>query len=228
MPTRSAGGKRNSAALEAYQSWLKFSEGNSHFIYGVDEDDHQNYDIPIGVDKYIMPRMRFVPKLNYMAKIAIEKGFNAIYFIGDDHRFRTSWESRWIEDLGKMGGVGVLYGNDLLQGKNLPTSVLMTSNIISAMGWMTPPVLQHMYADNFWKDIGTSLGVLRYYDDVIVEHMHFSIGKTKADSQYFEVAKLHAADKQSYDNFIKTEFSMTVEKVRRSCGLVSLEQDFTD
>jgi hypothetical protein len=60
-------------------------------------------------------------------------------------------------------GVGIAYGNDLLQSEKLPTAVCMTSNIIDALDYIVPPQLQHMYADNFWKDLGICTKIIKYF-----------------------------------------------------------------
>jgi hypothetical protein len=99
-----------------------------------------------------------------------------------------------------------VYGNDLLQGANLPTAVFMTSDIIRALGWMVPPSLQHLYVDDSWRDLGRSAACLQYLPDVVIEHVHpFALGadhrpKAELDDGYRRVNApgVYAADEAAY------------------------------
>lgn len=118
----------------------------------------------------------------------------AVGFMGDDHRPRTiGWDSCYLEALTELSGrcrqrqipgVGLVYGNDLLQGENLPTQIAMTTNIPTTLGRMVPWELSHLYTDTYWRELGKSLNKLTYLPDVIVEHMHPGAGKAKVDSGY--------------------------------------------
>ncbi|NCV65265.1 MAG: hypothetical protein EBW16_03430 [Burkholderiaceae bacterium] len=54
---------------------------------------------------------------------------------------------------------------DLFQGQNLATAVMMSTNIIKALGFMAPPKLIHLYMDNFWMAIGNILDCIDYHHD---------------------------------------------------------------
>lgn len=111
----------------------------------------------------------------------------AVASFGDDHRPRTSaWDSRYMEVLHELG-TGIVYGDDKLQGAALPTQVAMTSDIVRTLGHMAPPDLHHLYIDNYWLDLGNTAGCIRYLPDVVVEHMHYSVGKSPADEGYHRV-----------------------------------------
>jgi hypothetical protein len=111
----------------------------------------------------------------------------AVAFLGDDNRPRTAgWDARFVAELRRLG-TGVVYGNDLIQGANLPTQVAMTADIIRELGWMGPPGLTHLYIDNFWYDLGERAGCLRYLPDVVIEHLHPLAGKGPVDEGYRRV-----------------------------------------
>lgn len=228
MPTRSAGGIRDSGAAAAAASWLATTSGQSDFYYGVDDDDFHNYEIPNYAKQLVNPRVRLVPKLNLMAS-QLQDNYDYLLFIGDDHRFVTpGWEEAFIRDGDALGGVAILYGNDLLQRKALPTAVFIGTAITKILGYMAPPCIQHMYADNFWKDLGEALSIIKYYPDIIIEHLHFSNGKAKVDNQYREVAALMGSDGAAYKQYIAKDFSADVEKVRAVCVLQSSVVGSTD
>ena len=222
MPTRSAGGLRNASAQAAFSSWQKTTSGHSDFYYGMDTDDYHQYTVPADAKTLINERLRLVPKLNKMAE-QLQDSYDYLLFIGDDHRFVTKgWEEVFISDADALGGVAILYGNDLLQGEALPTAVLVGTAITKALGYMAPPCIQHMYADNFWKDIGTALSIIKYYPEIIIEHRHFSVNKSKVDSQYREVAALHMGDKIAYQQYLANGFAADVAKMRKLCVSRSL------
>jgi len=105
-----------------------------------------------------------------------------IGFMGDDHRVRTHGWDRELS--GAAGDWGVAYGNDLLRGQELPTSVVMSADIIRVLRKMAPEQLWHMYCDDYWKALGGGLGRLAYRSDVVIEHLHPAAGKAQMDDSY--------------------------------------------
>ena len=118
----------------------------------------------------------------------------AVGFMGDDHRPRTvGWDLDYLNALTALSGrcnnrrspgVGMVYGNDLLQGENLPTQVAMTTTIPATLGRMVPNELSHLYTDTYWLELGKALGKLQYLPEVVVEHMHPGAGKAVIDEGY--------------------------------------------
>lgn len=161
-------------------------------------------------------RLRLVGSLNRFAVTSAQL-YKHIGFMGDDHRPRTTmWDGLMAAQLRKMG-TGIVYGNDLFQGEKLPTEVAMTSDIIRALGYMVPPTLQHLYADNFWLTLGDNLGRIEYMDHVIIEHLHPHAGKGKSDAQYEELNsnKQHERDKHAFETYVRKGFARDLDKVRR-------------
>jgi hypothetical protein len=104
--------------------------------------------------------------------------------MGDDHLPRTKgWDSAIASVLTTPG---IAYGNDLLQGANLPTAVFMHGDVIRATHKFAPEGLWHLYADNYWRDLGNGAGCLRYLPDVIIEHLHPVAQKSEWDATYEE------------------------------------------
>jgi hypothetical protein len=168
-------------------------------------------------DVRITPSRNMVEALNDAARQVAAEGYYAIAFMGDDHRPRTKgWDSRYLAELRRMG-TGLVYGNDLVQGEQLPTQVAMTADIVRVLGWMAPPVLRHMYVDNFWRDLGVHAGCIRYLDDVVVEHLHPVAGTAEIDEGYKRVNadEVYSADQAAYLAFGRDgRFRAAVEAVR--------------
>ena len=82
------------------------------------------------------------------------------------------------------GQPGVSYGNDLFQREALATAAVIDSRLVSALGYISPSDIQHLYVDSFWMELGRAFGNLKYLDDVVLEHMHVTAGKAPNDATY--------------------------------------------
>lgn len=157
-----------------------------------------------------------VGALNEAAAAAAEGDWFAIGFAGDDHRPRTTgWDAAYLEALRELG-TGLVYGNDLLQGENLPTQCAMTSDIVRTLGWMAPPDLTHMYVDNWWLELGRRADCIRYLPDVVVEHMHPVAGKADWDEGHRRVnaPEMYERDHASFQQLMVREMPHAVMAVR--------------
>lgn len=127
----------------------------------------------------------------------------AIGFMGDDHRPRTEgWDHDILQALDRLG-TGIVYGNDLVQGDNLPTAVAMTADIPRTLGYLVPPDLSHMYLDNYWKDLGQRIGRLQYLADVVIEHCHPIASKAPWDLGYRAVNNNMGPDAEVYHRYLR-------------------------
>jgi len=180
----------------------------------VDDDDPElsNYG-KIGCNLHIAPRLRLGGTLNHIA-VANMLAYDNLGFMGDDHLPKTEeWDTR-VQ--GALCNSMIVYGNDLLQGANLPTAVFMRAEIVRALGYMVPPGMIHLYLDNFWKLLGESLGSIQYLPDVIIEHLHPSCGKADNDAQYQEVnaPELYSHDGALFSEYVQKQLALDVAKIR--------------
>jgi hypothetical protein len=162
----------------------------------------------------IAARMGMNGTLNHWANW-MAPDYDYICFMGDDHLPITAgWDTKLCEAIGKE--VGIAYGNDLLQGENLPTAVVMSSRIIRCLGFMSPPALKHLFLDNFWLAMGKALGNANYCPDVILEHLHYINGKAAHDERYAAVnnAEMHNADEAIFAEYMANDFANDVENVK--------------
>ncbi len=151
----------------------------------MDDDDHESYPRIPGVLYDVNPRLGFVGTLNLLANKYKDR-YAYLAFWGDDNRPRTpGWDRQLVEAIADLPH-GIAYGNDLNQGGVLPTAVLMNSSIVRILGYAVPPTFTHLYADNFWLELGRGLNSIRYLDQVVVEHLHYTVGKAEPDTVYLE------------------------------------------
>jgi hypothetical protein len=188
---------------------------DADILFGIDDDDKSEYSSRVLEKASINPRLRMGGTLNLLATQNADK-YEFLSFMGDDHRPRTQgWDKILSDAIGERPGVA--YGDDLLQGANLPTAVTMSAEIVRRIGYMVPPVLVHMYMDNFWRDFGVKIGNLQYRADVVIEHMHYLAGKAINDLQYQEVNASHVYEKDriAYEDYEKTQMDTDVSLVLR-------------
>jgi hypothetical protein len=204
VPSRSGNSMRYPNVDRFIKNWKLNSEGFSDLCIALDDDDDFKYPRRDGVIYEVNPRVRMIPTLNQVA-VKYKDEYKYIAFFGDDHVIQTKWESEFIEFFKSNNNVGIAYANDLLQGERLPTAVCLTSNIVDALGYMVPTNLVHMYADNFWLDLGRELNMIKYFDHVIFEHIHPDNGKAVRDSQYADAASVAPYDQQQYQLYIQSE-----------------------
>lgn len=199
------------------EAWDVTSTADSRLVVMVDDDDPKldEYLAISDVEIHVGPRLRIGGTLNHAAPVLAKEAFS-IGFMGDDHVPRTvGWDRSLIDSLKAMN-TGVVYGNDLLQGERLPTAVLMTSDIVLTLGYFVMPGGVHLFLDNFWLAIGQGLGRLQYLPDVIIEHVHPSFGKSEWDQTYTEANSdpIWAADQQTFNNYINTQWQQDIEKLK--------------
>lgn len=192
-------------------------------LYVIDPDDpyHAEYRTRFGelglthASLMTLPeRMRLGPTLNFLAP-DLAGSEEHIGFMGDDHLPKTiNWDVFLEAELHRMKW-GVVYGNDLIQGVNLPTAMVMTSNIISTLGYMVPPGLTHLFLDNFWLEMGRNTN-LRYRGDIIIQHMHPAGQTAEWDARYEEVNSpaQWGADTPVWDRYKTGQIFDDVRKLR--------------
>jgi hypothetical protein len=148
---------------------------------------------------------------------AVEEAQNHshIAFLGDDHVPRTEGWDHWLIKI-LNGKPGVSYGNDLFQGPNLPTAVVMSADLIRVLGYMSPPPLHHLYMDNFWKMLGEFVDNLQYIPDVVIEHIHPMAGKAEWTPEYQRTCgqQLLTDDRTRFEYFLATRWKDDTKRLR--------------
>lgn len=225
VPTR--GRPANAARLA--QAFQDTDALNAVPVFVIDQGDREYGAYQHLLDTGQIPRLVTLPEqggtgmtrpLNTVARRYADQ-YEAVGFMGDDHLPRTGgWDGRVLDELDSLEP-RIVYGNDLLQGANLPTAVFMQSRMVRALGWMAPPVLRHLYVDDAWKALGEALNGLRYLDDVVIEHLHPVLSKAAWDEGYARVNSAQATegDRLTWETFRDgTGFALALRHVRDEYG----------
>lgn len=203
VPTRG----RPQAVPELVDAFRKTCTGPTRLLFAIEQDDHARLayetaiieagnahaqvfaDDPTGVrlEYALCDGGSMVSALNATVDLVLpNREPAAIAFMGDDHRPRTKgWDAAYLEALAAKPGL--VYGNDLVQGERLPTQVAMSADLVRALGHMAPPTLTHLYVDNYWLALGQAADCITYLPDVVVEHLHPSVGTAPVDEGYLRV-----------------------------------------
>lgn len=202
-------------------AWSATMVGTTELYVLVDEEDPccQDYTrlhLPSNVQVLVGEgRRRLGEWLNYYAPIlAVDHGI--VGFMGDDHRPRSiGWPTTVLV---AMPAGGVVYGNDLVQGPNLPTAVFMDARIVRALGHFVLPGQIHLWMDNYWKTLGEQLGTLRYLPECVIEHVHPLTGKVAWDEGYAEAnsASNWENDERIYKEWVAHQMPADIAKVREA------------
>ena len=108
--------------------------------------------------------------------------------INDDAVFRSKdWDGEVVRAFSCFPDEAALvYGNDLDQGKAVPTFPALSRTVCELMGGICPSGYQNLHIESHIFDVFKQLKRLGhdrilYLDTVIIEHMHHILGKGSAD-----------------------------------------------
>jgi hypothetical protein len=207
-------------SIERAVKALKENSIISDICVAIDDDQADLYPRLDGVIYEVNPRLRMNGTLNLVANKYADK-YETIFFMGDDHLPSTHQWDHFLSGAIASKGYGLAYGNDLFQGKNLATAVMMSTNIIRNFGFMAPPKLVHLFMDNFWMLLGMDLDAIWYFDDVIIEHLHFLAGKSQVDAGYIENNSndVGIADRQELARYIESTYQADLARFKESVGI---------
>ena len=126
---------------------------------------------------------------------------------GDDMIPRTpGWDKALMRAIADMGGAGFAYPWDSVR-EDIPEAVVLSSSIVSALGWMCEPSLSHWYVDNVWADLGRGAGCLRHCRVIAVDHVK------QGDQTARDSGEQFAADRDAYYQWRRTRMADDTKKV---------------
>lgn len=183
--------------FNAYEDTGADSEG----VVWVDDDDPHiiQYQCVIFPLKWIMLTQ---PPLGSNGDIA--NAFFSLFpnepwygFLADDVVPRTP---HWDEKLIEAGKDGLSYCEDYLNADRQPTHFVVNGDWVRETGWLALPGCKRTYIDNAWFEIAKRKKKITYLNNVVLEHLHFSNGKSPMDETYQKPSV--GKDKEVFDTWL--------------------------
>lgn len=166
-------------------------------------------------------RQRFGPTLNRLVGFMLsdtlaDENYQYIMWCGDDHVPRSAgWDKAYASKLDELQ-LGIVYGNDLVMGENIATQLCMTRNIPIALGYAVPEGFTHLYIDNYFMELGRSVGKLVYMPEVVIQHMHPCAGTAQEDLTYREANSPEnwTNDRIRFEKYLADELAGDTERLK--------------
>ncbi len=194
---------------ESLKAFLDGSQPSVRGVVMLDHDDAGKYAGLIVPDNWtvlIGPRLSYVSLLNLAFRIYPNEPFYA--YGGDDFRCHPhGWD---VHLAAVAGSDGIAYGDDLINGEKTCCIPFIGGDLVRQVGWLGYPGLSHLYCDTIWRDLGRSLGRLRYCPEIVTEHLHWSTGKQPYDQTAQE--RKTDGDQAVYSDFTMNHFTETMAR----------------
>lgn len=219
FPTR----ERPNAVLELFQTLQDNTHHKSRLeicLYFDDDDINSLQIIENNKNKFdfkikTIVKPRFFTKMSNMWNIAYQElAKNSIIMLcADDFRFKThNWDDIVYEEFAKVPDkILLLYGNDgFISGRlQIATQSFVHRKWIENSPFWLPPYFSCDYCDTWLSDIAKNLNRKVYRNDLLIEHMHFLIGKSQKDKNSEERIERDKKDnnKQIYENKVEERLS---------------------
>lgn len=211
MPTR----MRPWAALESVASILRNLSPYTYadLLLAVDHDDPKRLELtgPHIRTVIMEKRMPMLHIVNYVIMPLLDE-YEIFGFTGDDVRYLTKGWDTVVWNILKHN-IGVVYGDDGIQHEHLPTHPWFSAALVKAVGYVSPPCLQHYFFDNYLRELAKAAGILYYRSDLVTQHLHHSVGGSPNDTTYSEGESKFIADAAAFAAYLKTNLSADLQKV---------------
>lgn len=182
---------------------LRFDQCDPALEQLINLDWPQNFQIRIG------SRIGLSGSINELFELYPNESWYGM--LADDLLPRTmTWDLSLIESCGNWS---ISYANDL-GARDWPTHPCVGGDLVRAIGWFGLPVCHHYFTDTVWKYLGENLNIIHRLDNVVVEHLHYSLGKSAMDQVYQQSNDHYASDKRAFAHWCRQQGPAVIEKLR--------------
>ena len=160
--------------------------------------------------------------------IIAKKSLGDIMIMGnDDLVYKTvRWDSKLMARLIELDNPYYLsWFNDGINGNRHCAFPVITREWYETLGYFSPGVFNFGYNDTWVYDIAKRVGKLNYMNEILVEHLHFSVGKSNMDDTYArnrtqEKGNLYRKDREIYERTSEDRI-IAAEKIKERSDLVN-------
>jgi len=212
---------RPELARKIRNKWLNYARNPEKIEYITNFDSFDQKELRKKILKkgniievYSQYSFGIVKKCNAAAKLASAK---CIVVATDDTIPEIDWDEKIIEsaDWNTEVVLNTMDGTEEFDKRTyMVKTVILSKKRYKKLGYVLHPNFKHVYCDNFHTWISHKDDVVIKRKDIMFEHLHPSIGKSKIDQFY-----LNASTQEEYDyglkvfqNLIKENFNKFEEK----------------
>lgn len=118
--------------------------------------------------------------------LAFQTDAEVLIMASDDIVMRTkNWDLRMDEEAQKYpDGIYCMWFDDGHYREKLCTFPIVSRRWADTLGYLYPPMFERLYCDQYVMDVARRLGRLNYIPDVLMEHLHWSYGKSEIDETF--------------------------------------------
>lgn len=111
---------------------------------------------------------------------------DVLMLANDDIRFHTAgWDAQVYDAFSSFPGrLGMVWCDDGINGPNHAAFPFVTRQWVDVVGHFTPGIFEFGFNDTWVYDIAKRAGRLKYLPEILIEHRHFSVGKSAFDDTY--------------------------------------------
>ena len=205
--------ERPGNAARLLDAMAETCRADTKLVLGLDDDDPRLDDYrALDCERVIRPGLhhRLVDWLNLLA---LDRPEPFIGHIGDDNIPHTvGWDEQVIESLADHE---FCFGNDLDPGRppgSLSIHIFMRRSVVERLGYMGPPQIQHMYVDPVWYAWGKATSI-EFLEGAILEHAHYSLGRSERDESYNHSTGLIPRDCRAYNAYCDDGMNADIERL---------------
>ena len=136
----------------------------------------------------------------------------------DDVIFRTQgWDTKIVLEFNKIKDrIAFIYPDDGYNGEKLGTHGFFHKNWFNALGYISPPIFSVDYSDNYIMNIASVINRIFYISDMLVEHMHWTFGKSEFDTtaKNAHIRRVRSNNADVFNNSKELQL-LDIEKLRK-------------
>jgi len=132
-------------------------------------------------------------------------------FLADDFIPKTKKWDLFLAEAAESKYIS--YPNDMAKKTNLPTLPCVGGELVRNIGYFGFPPAYHYYVDTIYQYIGSYLNNIKRLENVIVEHLHYTYGKSELDIVYQESDAKFAADKVVWKQWKSNEGEQLIQNL---------------
>lgn len=199
--------------LDLYYLYMRTN--NFKFIVSCDTDDHTMNN------SEVMKRLDSYPNLDYFfgenkSKIeAINNNledvdFDILLLASDDMQpvkpgYDLTIKNNMEEHFPDMDGV--LWFNDGFQKSNLNTLVIIGKQYYDRFKYIYHPSYKSLYCDTEFTYVSKMLKKVKYFDEILIKHVQYSIVNEIPDDLYIRNDNLAGPDQKNFEHRLKNNFT---------------------